>query len=631
MGSYAEIAELLDQCHSLGTDAGVAGGSVSVKAKAPDPVTGEDVELLWVNGFGTDLGSLTVPGLAVLRLDRVRALADGPGDDDPAVFEYCTHGRSTVVPPIDAALHALLPAAHVTYLQPDAVLALATAAGGRSLVHTCFGDRVPWVPWRRPGVRLALELADTQRQNPHAIGAVLGGQGLVVWGESSAECQERAAEIARGAEAFVRQRGKEDPLGGIRPSWARLPDAMREERAAELAPFLRGLLSQSSRESTGRSLVGHYIGSEHLLNFLCRERLPELAARGVPSPEHLLRSGIRPLVLDTSVDAPTPRLVERLHELHTAYRREYRAYYERYAKHGTAAMRGADPSIVLVPGVGLFSFGEDKRSARLAGETYVHGLDAIRGAEALSEYRPIPEEDRFRVEYGMVAARPAARPLSGRVALVTGGGSGIGRAIVCRLAAEGACVVVADADRERAEQAAREAGASAARAEDAAIPVVMDVSYASSVNRAFAEACRAFGGVDLVVNNAGLSVSKPLAETTDGDWDLQHRVLARGPFLVARAAARILTEQGVGGDLVYVGGSEEGPDTIAHGTAKVAQEHQVRLLAAELGPSGIRVNGVDPDLGRSIEFLPDHVAAAVFVLSAGELAKTTGTYLPVGR
>jgi rhamnulose-1-phosphate aldolase/alcohol dehydrogenase len=422
---------------------------------------------------------------------------------------------------------------------------------------------------------------------------------------------------------------------------------------------LRGLAS------TDRRQVGHWTDSPEVLDFLSRSRHAELAALGTSCPDHFLRTKVRPLVLDLPPDAPLEATVERLRQLHAAYREDYQAYYRRHATPDSPPLRGADPAIMLLPGVGMFSFGADKQTARVAGEFFVNGINAMRGAEALSSYAPIPESEKFRIEYwsleeAKLARRPPPRPLAARVALVTGGGSGIGRAVTGRLAAEGACVVVADRDAGAASEVAGELGETGAA-------VTADVTDESQVAEAFQRAALAFGGVDLVVNNAGLSVSKPLLETTTQDWDLQHDVMARGSFLVSREAARTMLAQGMGGDLVYVVSKNAvvaGPDNLAYGAAKADQAHQVRLLAAELGRHGIRVNGVNPDavvrgsgifakgwgakraklygvpeeeLGAfyakrtllGLEVLPEHVAAAVFALVAGDLAHTTGLLVPV--
>ncbi|MGH8962694.1 MAG: bifunctional rhamnulose-1-phosphate aldolase/short-chain dehydrogenase, partial [Jatrophihabitantaceae bacterium] len=425
--------------------------------------------------------------------------------------------------------------------------------------------------------------------------------------------------------------------------------------------FIRGLAS------TDRAQVGHYTGSDAVLDFLAAAEHPRLAALGTSCPDHFLRTKVRPMVLDLAPDVPLDDAVARLRELHEQYRRDYSAYYEKFATADSPAIRGADPAIVLVPGVGMFSFGKDKQTARVAGEFYVNAINVMRGAEAISTYSPIDESEKFRIEYwsleeAKLQRMPKPKPLAARIALVTGAGSGIGRAIAHRLAAEGACVVVADRDADSAAKVAAELGTA-----DVAAAVTVDVTDEAGVAGAFAVAARAFGGVDLVVNNAGLSISKPLAETTLADWDLQHDVMARGSFLVSRSAAAVMRAQGLGGDIVYISSKNAvfaGPNNLAYGAAKADQAHQVRLLAAELGEDGIRVNGVNPDgvvrgsgifaggwgaqraavygvpeeeLGafyakRTLlkrEVLPEHIAAAVFALTGGDLSQTTGLHIPV--
>ncbi|HEX4815316.1 MAG TPA: bifunctional rhamnulose-1-phosphate aldolase/short-chain dehydrogenase, partial [Nonomuraea sp.] len=419
-------------------------------------------------------------------------------------------------------------------------------------------------------------------------------------------------------------------------------------------------------------VVGHYTDTPEVLDFVSRAEHPRLAALGTSCPDHFLRTKVAPLVLDLPPDAPLEHAVARLRELHAAYRADYTAYYERHATPGSPPMRGADPAIVLVPGVGMFSFGKDKQTARVAGEFYVNAINVMRGAESVSAYAPIPESEKFRIEYweleeAKLRRMPKPKPLATRVALVTGGGSGIGAATARRLAAEGACVVVADRDPAAAGKVADEIGANAYRAADAAVAVGVDVTSEEQVAAAVRAAVLAFGGVDLVVNNAGLSLSRALLETTVADWDLQHDVMARGSFLVSRETARVMIGQDLGGDIVYISSKNAvfaGPNNVAYGAAKADQAHQVRLLAAELGGHGIRVNGINPDgvvrgsgifasgwganrakvygveeerLGefyaqRTLlkrEVLPEHVAAAVFALTGGDLTHTTGLHVPV--
>ncbi|MEV4136149.1 bifunctional aldolase/short-chain dehydrogenase [Dactylosporangium sp. NPDC049742] len=651
------MKDLIARSRRLGADprnTNYAGGNTSAVGLAADPVTGGDVEVLWVKGSGGDLGTLTEAGLAVLRLDRLRALTGVyPGvereDEMVAAFDYCLHGRGGAAPSIDTAMHGLVEAAHVDHLHPDAGIALATAADGPALTKECFGDRVLWVPWRRPGFQLGLDIAAVHRANPQAIGVILGGHGITAWGATSDECEANSLEIIRTATEFLAARGRPEPFGPVvHPP---LPLQERRSRAAELMPVLRGLASSD------RPQVGHFTDTDVVLDFVSRAALADLAARGTSCPDHFLRTKVRPLVL-TADDVA---------EQFAAYRAEYAAYYERHATPDSPAMRGADPAIVLVPGVGMFSFGADKQTARVAGEFYVNAINVMRGAESVSTYAPIPESEKFRIEYwaleeAKLARRPKPKALATRVAFVTGGGSGIGRAIALRLAAEGACVVVADRATDAAAAVAAEIGTS-----DKAVAVTVDVTSEAAVKAAFAEAVLAFGGVDLVVNNAGLSISKPLLETTVDDWDLQHDVMARGSFLVAREAARVMVGQGIGGDIVYIASKNAvfaGPNNVAYGATKADQAHQVRLLAAELGEHGIRVNGVNPDgvvrgsgifasgwgarraavygvpeseLGafyaqRTIlkrEVLPSHVANAVFALVGGELSHTTGLHVPV--
>ncbi len=507
-----------------------------------------------------------------------------------AAFDYCAFGKGGAAPSIDTAMHGLVDAAHVDHLHPDAGIALATAADGEKLTAECFGGRVAWVPWRRPGFQLGLDIAAIKRERPEAIGVILGGHGITAWGDTSAECEARSLEIIATAQEFITERGAPQPFGKVITET--LPEAERRARAAQLAPVIRGLAS------TDRPQLGHFTDSAAVLEFVASEKLPALAALGTSCPDHFLRTKVRPMVLDLPPDAPLDAVTARLRELREAYRADYRAYYERYATPDSPAMRGAEPVIVLVPGVGMFSFGADKQTARVAGEFYVNAINVIRGAEAISAYAPIPESEKFRIEYweleeAKLRRRPALRPLAGRVALVTGGGSGIGRATAQRLAAEGACVVVADRDSASADAVAAELGSA-----DVAVAVTADVTSEDDVAAALAASALAFGGVDLVVNNAGLSISRPLAETTAADWDILHDVMARGSFLVSREAARVMTAQRMGGDIIYIVSKNAvfaGPSNIAYGAAKADQAHQVRLLAAELGADGIRVNGINPD------------------------------------
>ncbi|MFD6279424.1 bifunctional aldolase/short-chain dehydrogenase [Streptomyces sp. NPDC060209] len=667
--THAEVAALLERAHRIGSDprnTNYAGGNASAKATETDPVTGGEAELLWVKGSGGDLGTLTEAGLAVLRLDRVRALKDVyPGvereDEMVSAFDYCLHGKGGAAPSIDTAMHALVEAAHVDHLHPDSGIALACAADGEKLTAECFGDKVAWVGWRRPGFQLGLDIAAVKEANPQAVGVILGGHGITAWGDTSEECERNALWMIRTAETFLEEHGRAEPFGAVLPGREALDEEARRERAAALAPVIRGLAS------TDRPQVGHFTDAAPVLDFLSRAEHPRLAALGTSCPDHFLRTKVSPLVLDLPADAPLEEAVARLGALHEEYRAAYRAYYERHAAPDSPAMRGADPAIVLVPGVGMFSFGKDKQTARVAGEFYLNAINVMRGAEAVSTYAPIEESEKFRIEYweleeAKLRRMPKPKALATRVALVTGAGSGIGKAIAHRLVAEGACVVVADLNTVNAAAVAEELGGP-----DKAVAVTVDVTSEEQIVDAFKAAALAFGGVDLVVNNAGISISKPLLETSARDWDLQHDIMARGSFLVSREAARVMQAQNLGGDIIYIASKNAvfaGPNNIAYSATKADQAHQVRLLAAELGEHGIRVNGVNPDgvvrgsgifaagwgaqraatygieeekLGefyaqRTIlkrEVLPEHVANAVYALTGGDLTHTTGLHIPV--
>ncbi|AYG05223.1 bifunctional aldolase/short-chain dehydrogenase [Gryllotalpicola protaetiae] len=667
--------DLIARSNRLGADprnTNYAGGNTSAKGTEIDPVTGEPVELLWVKGSGGDLGTLTEAGLAVLRLDRLRALQHVyPGvereDEMVAAFDYTLHGKGGAAPSIDTAMHGLVDAAHVDHLHPDSGISIATAQDGEALTARAFGGRVAWVPWRRPGFQLGLDIAAIKAENPGVIGAILGGHGITAWGDTSDEAEANSLWIIKTAEEYIAAHGSAEPFGGRRDGYAPLEASARHAKAAALVPHLRAIASHDKPQ------VGHFTDADAVLDFLASERLPELAALGTSCPDHFLRTKVKPLVIDLPADATVAEIVERLPALHEAYRADYTAYYERGAAAARArgeeppAMRGADPAIILVPGVGMFSYGADKQTARVAGEFYVNAINVMRGAEALSTYSPIDEAEKFRIEYwaleeAKLARRPKPKPLATRIALVTGAASGIGKATATRLAAEGACVVIADLDPEKAQAAAAELGGP-----DVAVGVQVNVTDEAQVQHAVDAALLAFGGLDIVVNNAGLSLSKSLLETTVADWDLQHNVMAKGSFLVSRAAARVLIDQKLGGDIIYISSKNSvfaGPNNIAYSATKADQAHQVRLLAAELGEHGVKVNGINPDgvvrgsgifaggwgakraavygvpeekLGeyyaqRTLlkrEVLPEHVANAVFVLCTADLDHTTGLHIPV--
>lgn len=663
------VDDLVARSNLLGADrrnTNYGGGNTSAKGFVSDPTSGEDVEVMWVKGSGGDLGTLEPAGLSTLRLAMVRSLKhvyQGVEHEDEMhqMLDYCLFGPPGAAPSIDTSMHALIEADHVDHLHPDPIIALAASSDGEELTEKCFGGDLGWVPWRRPGFQLALDIEELRRDNPDLRGVVMGGHGLTTWGETSDECEKTSLEMIDRAARFLEDNGKAEPLGAIRPGYGPLDPDRRKTEAAALAPFIRGLAG------TDQPVVGRWFDDETVLDFIGREATPRVVPLGTSCPDHFIRTKVRPLLLDLPADADIEEKKRRLTELHEGYRRDYAAYYDRYSSEGTPAMRGADPAIFLIPGVGMFSFGGDSQTARVAGEFYMNAINVIRGAEAVSTYDPVPEAEKFEVEYWMLEElklrrRPAPKQLTGKIALVTGGGSGIGRAIALRLRAEGAVVAVVDIDQGSAATVASEIGD-----QDVAIAIEADVTSDEAIAAAVNHVVCHWGGIDIVVNNAGLSLSKSLLETTEDDWDLQHDVMAKGSFLMSKHAARAMISQGSGGDILYIVSKNAivaGPNNLAYGSAKASQAHQVRLLAAELGEHGIRVNGVNPDgvvqgsgifaggwgaerakvygvpeeklgefyAGRTLlkrEVLPEHVAGAVIALVAGDLGHTTGLLVPV--
>lgn len=663
------VEELIARSNRLGADrrnTNYGGGNTSAKGWAHDPTSGEDEEVMWVKGSGGDLGTLDPSGLAALRLGMVKNLEDvyrdvEHEDEMHQLLDWCGFGPSGAAPSIDTSMHALIEAKHVDHLHPDSVIAIAAAKDGEELTKRCFGEDLAWVPWRRPGFELALEIAELRKANPRLRGVVMGGHGLTTWADSSDECEKTSLEMIERAAKFLEAEGRDEPLGSRRDGFAALPSDERRAVAAQLAPFIRGLASTDTR------VVGRWFADELVLDFIAREAAPRVVPLGTSCPDHFIRTKVRPLLLDLPTSAPLEEKKERLAALHEQYREEYVAYYERYADEETPPMRGADPAIFLIPGIGMFSFGADSQTARVAGEFYINAINVITGAEAVSTYDPVPEAEKFNVEYWILEElklrrRPAPKPLTGKVAFVTGAGSGIGRAIAIRLREEGAVVAVVDIESDSARQVAEEMGS-----EDVAITLEADVTSKEAIAAAIDATVLQYGGVDIVVNNAGLSLSKSLLDTTEADWDLQHDVMAKGSFLVSKHAAGAMIAQGTGGDILYIVSKNAvvaGPNNLAYGSAKASQGHQVRLLAAELGEHGIKVNGINPDgvvqgsgifsggwgadrakvygvseeklgefyAGRTLlkqEVLPQHVANAAFALVSGDLSQTTGLIIPV--
>ncbi len=665
----AVVRELIERSNRLGSDrrnTNYGGGNTSAKGTVEDPTSGRELDVMWVKGSGGDLGTLGADGLSVLKLDQMRSLKKvyrGVEHEDEMhqLLDHCVFGAPGAAASIDTSMHGLLSARHVDHLHPDSIIAIAASDDGAELTKRCFGDEVAWVPWRRPGFELALEIENLGQQRPGLKGVILGGHGLTTWADTSGSCEQNSLELIGRAAAFIERVGQPDPLGPLRDGFEPLPPEERRRAAVALAPLIRGLAG------TDGPVIGRWFQDDLVLDFIGREAAPRVVPLGTSCPDHFIRTKIRPLLLDLPPATPLAARVERLQELHRQYREDYRDYYERYADDRTPPMRGADPAIFLIPGVGMFSFGGDGQTARVAGESYINAINVIGGAEAVSSYRPIPEDEKFRVEYWMLEEmklrrRPAPKPLTGKVALVTGAGSGIGRAIAERFSEAGAVVVVVDIDPDSARTTADEIGSA-----DTAAPVQADVTDEGAVKAAIDAAVLTYGGIDIVINNAGLSLSKSLLETTETDWDIQHDVMAKGSFLVSKHAAETMIASGRGGDIVYIVSKNAvvaGPNNLAYGSAKASQAHQVRLLAAELGEHGIRVNGINPDgvvqgsgifaggwgadrakvydvpeedlgrfyAGRTLlkqEVLPTHVANAALALVGGALSQTTGLIIPV--
>ena len=663
------VNELISRSNRLGADPKVtnyAGGNTSAKATITDPISGKPTSLIFVKGSGGDLGTLKEEGIAVLYTDKVHELKNVyPGeqreDEMVALFDYCLFGKGGAAPSIDTSMHGLVDKLHVDHLHPDSIIAFATSADGPAITKKCFGDEILWVDWRRPGFQLGLDIAKIAAENPNAKGCILGGHGLTTWADTSDECEKRSLDAIKKAEDFIKANGKAEPFGASVAKYKALAEAERRARAAQLSPILRGVASQDAR------MVGHFTDSHVVLDFIASQSLQKLAALGTSCPDHFLRTKVSPMVLDTEPGADLEQVIARIRTLHEEYRASYSAYYNRHATKESPAIRGADPLIILVPGIGMFSYGKDKQTARVAGEFYVNAINVMRGAEALSTYAPISELEKFRIEYwdleeAKLRRMPKPKALAGQIALVTGGASGIGRAIVQRYFDEGACVAIADRDLEGAKKLIAEMGNS-----ERLLAVGVDVTLEDQVAAAVNATTLAFGGIDILVNNAGLSLSKSLVDTTVSDWDLQHNVMARGSFLFSREVAKAMIVQKMAGNILYIASKNAvfaGPNNVAYGATKADQAHQVRLLAAELGEYGIRVNGINPDgvvqgsgifasgwganraavygveeekLGafyaqRSIlklEVLPSHIAAAAFAFVAGDLPLTTGSHIPV--
>jgi rhamnulose-1-phosphate aldolase/alcohol dehydrogenase len=669
-----EVALLIYRSNLLGADlrlTNYGGGNTSCKKTVPDPLTGDPAEVMWVKGSGGDLGTLKAGGLASLYVDKLRSLEKvyrGVAYEDEMVrlFNHCIFDLNSKAPSIDTPLHGFLPFKHIDHLHPDAVIAIAAAKDGKRISRELFDGSLGWVDWQRPGFDLGLKLKRCLDENPGIRGIVLGSHGLFTWGDTAYDSYLNTLEVVERCAAYIESNIKKNKtlFGGARME--ALPAGERWQRASALAPVLRGYCSSHSR------MVGHFTDDEKVLEFINSKDLERLAPMGTSCPDHFLRTKINPLVLDLSPaeDLSSDGLDQKLAPSFDAYRERYTAYYNECRHLSSPAMRDPNPVVILYPGVGMFTFAGNKQTARIAAEFYINAINVMKGAESFSSYTSLPRQEAFDIEYWLLEEAklqrmPAPKPLSGRVALITGSAGGIGKAIAKKFAAEGACVLINDNDAQRLETAKKAFLEQFGK--DLIADCLLDVTDISSIRQAFETVSRLFGGVDIVVNCAGLSISKPLEEHTLADWDLLYDVLVKGQFFVTQQAVQIMRKQRTGGDLLNIVSKNalvSGPNNAGYGSAKAAQLHLSRLNAAELGKDKIRVNVVNPDAvisdskiwagawaegrakayGVTVEelpayyakrtllneiILPEDIANACFVFVGGLLNKSTGNVLNV--
>jgi len=597
-----QVALFLYRSNILGADLRITnygGGNTSCKTIEKDPLTNEEVEVMWIKGSGGDIGTLTKAGIAGLYTDRLRNLKNvygGLSDEDRMVglFNHCIYDLDSKAPSIDTPLHGLLPFKHIDHLHPDALIAVAAAKDSEKVTKEIWGDTMGWVPWQRPGFDLGLQLEKCLNDNPGIRGIVLGSHGLFTWGDTSYECYLNSLEVIETASAYISKKIEENGnvFGGQKIQ--SLPKEERLDKASRLMPLLKGLCSSEAR------MIGHFTDSDVVLEFINSNDLPRLAPMGTSCPDHFLRTKIQPLVLDLDANedlGDAKAVLKKLEPAFEAYRQEYKDYYETCKKENSPAMRDPNPVIIIYPGIGMFSFAKNKQTTRVASEFYVNAINVMRGAEAITEYTSLPRQEAFDIEYWLLEEAklqrmPKEQPLSRKVALVTGAGGGIGKAIADKLAKEGANVVLTDIAEDRLKEAV------ASFKPDTAAYAVCDVTKSESIAEAYKKSCLEFGGVDIVVHSAGLAISKPLEETTEKDWEILQNVLVKGQFELAKKAVEVMRQQGLGGDFISIAsknGLVSGPNNVGYGTAKAAQQHMARLLAAELGGDKIRVNTVNPD------------------------------------
>jgi len=670
-----EVGLLIYRSNLLGADlrlTNYGGGNTSCKAIAKNPLTGVETEVMWVKGSGGDIGTLKKSGLAALYMDRLLSLKNiyrGLEYEDEMVelFNHCIYDLASKAPSIDTALHGFLPFRHIDHLHPDAAIAIAAAKDGKKITKELFNGSIGWVEWQKPGFDLGLKLKKCLDENPGIRGIMLGSHGLFTWGDTAYESYINTLEVIERCAAYLQDNyGKKGPVFGGQLLQS-LPKEERLKQAAALAPVLRGFCSSN------QNMIGHFTDDDRVLEFINSKDLGRLAPLGTSCPDHFLRTKISPLVLELKAadDLSDTKLIkEKLAPAFEAYRKMYADYYNTCKHPNSPAMRDANPVVILYPGIGMFTFAKDKQTARVAAEFYINAINVMKGAEAISEYTSLPRQEAFNIEYWLLEEAklqrmPKPKALTGRIALITGSAGGIGKAIAQKFANEGACIVVNDNDAARLSTA-RESFQSQ-YGNDVFTDVVLDVTKKEDIDKAYSAAALAFGGVDIIVNCAGLSISKPIEEHTEKDWDLLYDVLVKGQFFVTQGAVEMMRKQDIGGDVLNIVSKNalvSGPNNAGYGSAKAAQIHLSRLNAAELGKDKIRVNTVNPDAvisdskiwagawaegrakayGVTVEELPAYyakrtllnevilpadIANACFAFVGGLLSKSTGNVLNV--
>ncbi len=680
-----EVGLLIYRSNLLGADlrlTNYGGGNTSCKAMAKDPLTGAETEVMWVKGSGGDIGTLKKSGLAALYVDRLRSLKNvyrGLEFEDEMVelFNHCIYDLASKAPSIDTPLHGFLPFKHIDHLHPDAAIAIAAAKDGKKITQELFGGTIGWVEWQKPGFELGLQLKQCLDENPGIRGIMLGSHGLFTWGGTAYESYLNTLEVVERCAEFLEDNyGKKGEVFGGEKIKS-LPKEERLKKAALLAPVLRGLCSNSDLSknppSGGRGAIGHFSDDDRVLQFINSNDLNRLAPLGTSCPDHFLRTKISPLVLPLGASddlSDATALKAKLAPEFKAYRKMYAAYYDTCKHPGSPPIRDANPVVLLYPGIGMFTFAKDKQTARVAAEFYINAINVMKGAEAISEYTSLPRQEAFNIEYWLLEEAklqrmPKPRALSGRIAMVTGSAGGIGKAIAKKFADEGACVIINDINEERLQAATEEF--TKLYGKDTAAAVILDVTNQDTISKAMEGAALAFGGVDIIVNNAGISISKSIADHSIADWDKLYDILVKGQFFVSQAGIALMRKQGIGGDVINIVSKNSvvaGPDNAGYGSAKAAQAHLTRLMAAEVGGDKIRVNTVNPDAviadsniwaggwaeGRARAYgitvaelpafyakrtllnemiLPEDIANACFAFAGGLLNKSTGNILNV--